>query len=127
LQVTDLLLQSSGFGMVAIDLADMPPEWTRRVPLASWFRFRRAVEHTPTVLLVVEQEPYAKTCAALVLRTAAVPVLCRSAPEAKYAPAHGQLLRGLEVQAELVRSRTENPKKPAGRVSGFKFQVAGLP
>lgn len=54
--------------MVVVDLADVPPRFARRIPLASWFRFRRAVENTPTVLLVVEQEPYAKTCASLVLR-----------------------------------------------------------
>jgi recombination protein RecA len=68
LKTTDLLLQSGGFGMVVVDLADVPPRFARRIPLASWFRFRRAVENTPTVLLVVEQEPYAKMCASLVLR-----------------------------------------------------------
>jgi recombination protein RecA len=68
LKTTDLLLQSSGFGMVVVDLADVPPRFARRIPLASWFRFRRAVENTPTVLVVVEQEPYAKTCASLVLK-----------------------------------------------------------
>jgi hypothetical protein len=67
LKATDLLLQSGGFGMVVVDLADVPPRFARRIPLASWFRFRRAVENTPTVLLVLEQEPYAKTCASLVL------------------------------------------------------------
>ncbi|HEV2114627.1 MAG TPA: hypothetical protein VGR48_01280 [Terriglobales bacterium] len=68
LKTTDLLLQSGGFGMMVVDLADVPPRFARRIPLVSWFRFRRAVENTPTVLLVVEQEPYAKTCASLVLR-----------------------------------------------------------
>jgi hypothetical protein len=119
LKVTDLLLQSSGFGMVAIDLAGMPPEWTRRIPLASWFRFRRAVEHTSTVLLVIAQEPYAKTCASLVLNTAAVaPVLCQTTPEATHAPPHSRLLRGLDVQVE-GKSRFQSFK-----VSGFQsFRV----
>src|SRR5207248_1908478 len=68
LKATDLLLQSGGFGMVVVDLGDIPAQVARRIPLTSWFRFRRAVENTPTVLLVLEQEPYAKTCASLVLR-----------------------------------------------------------
>jgi recA bacterial DNA recombination protein len=68
LKVTDLLLQGGGFGMVVLDLGDIPPESARRVPLTSWFRFRRAVEPTATVLLLVEQEPCAKTCASLVVR-----------------------------------------------------------
>lgn len=68
LKATDLLLQGGGFGLVAVDLADVSPQTGRRVPLSSWFRFRRVVENTPTVLVVLEQEPYAKTCASLVLR-----------------------------------------------------------
>jgi hypothetical protein len=68
LKVTDLLLQGGGFGMVVLDMGDIPPESLRRVPLTSWFRFRRAVEPTATVLLLVEQEPWAKTCASLVVQ-----------------------------------------------------------
>jgi hypothetical protein len=68
LRVTDLLLQSGGFGMVVLDMGDIPAESTRRVPLTSWFRFRRAVEPTATVLLLIEQEPCAKTCASLVVQ-----------------------------------------------------------
>jgi len=68
LKVTDLLLAGGGFGLVAVDLGNVPPKLGRRVPLASWFRFRRVVEHTPTMLVFLEREPYAKTCATLVLR-----------------------------------------------------------
>src|SRR5688572_23573490 len=53
LKAADLLLQAGGFGLVVIDLADVPPRLARRVPLTSWFRFRRAVENTRTVLLVI--------------------------------------------------------------------------
>ena len=49
-------------------MGDIPAESTRRVPLTSWFRFRRAVEPTATVLLLVEQEACAKTCASLVVQ-----------------------------------------------------------
>jgi recombination protein RecA len=68
LKATDLLLAGGGFGLVAVDLGSVPPNLGRRVPLASWFRFRRVVEHTPTMLVFLEREPYAKTCATLVLR-----------------------------------------------------------
>jgi len=63
-----LLLQGGGFGMVVLDLGDIPSKSLRRVPLTSWFRFRRAVEPTATVLLLVEPEPWAKTCASLVVQ-----------------------------------------------------------
>jgi recombination protein RecA len=68
LRATDLLIQSGGFGLVAVDLSDVPQRTVRQVPLNAWFRFRRAVEDTPSILLVLEQEANAKTCASLVLR-----------------------------------------------------------
>ena len=83
LKVTDLLLQGGGFGMVVLDLGDIPAESARRVPLTSWFRFRRAVEPTATVLLVVEREPCAKTCASLVVRLQRMAVCARDAAPAK--------------------------------------------
>src|ERR1700731_1190399 len=64
----DLLIQGGGFGFIALDLSDVAPERVRHVPLNAWFRFRRAVEDTSTVLLVLEQESNAKTCASLVLQ-----------------------------------------------------------
>lgn len=65
LKATELLLQSAGFGLVALDLGDH----THRVPLSSWFRLRRTAEDTPTSLLVIEQQPSARTCASLILET----------------------------------------------------------
>jgi hypothetical protein len=125
LQATDLLLQGGGFGLVAIDLADVPPDYARRVPLASWFRFRRVVEHTSTVLLVVEQEPYAKTCASLVLRTAAAaPAVVSTVPNKSTAPAHGQLFCGLHARMEVVRTGAD-VRKPvrSAREASSRFSV----
>ncbi len=115
LRVTDLLLQSGGFGLVAIDLGDVPDAAARRIPLASWFRFQRAVEPTATVLLVVAQAPCAQTCASLLIRLQAGKKLSAlsyqlSAKE-KTGPAHAQLLDGMQVEGELLRSRLQ--RKPA--------------
>ena len=65
LRAADLLLQSKGFGMVVLDLAGVPVKMARRIPLATWFRFRRAVENTPTILLVIGLQPCAESCASL--------------------------------------------------------------
>src|SRR5712691_1508614 len=65
LKVTDLIVQGGGFGMVAMDLGNTPAETARRIPPASWFRFRHAVENSHSVLLVIEQAPCARSCAAL--------------------------------------------------------------
>ncbi len=112
LKSTDLVLQSGGFGMVALDLAGIPEKFVRRIPLASWFRFQRAVEHTKTALLVVSEFACAQTCAALVLKLGYEPSAVSHQPSAK--PSHSQLLEQLPIKAELARMRLE--RKPAGSV-----------
>lgn len=67
LRAADLLLQGGGFGLIALDLSDIPSQTVRYVPLNAWFRFRKTVEDTPTIFLLLEQESNAKTCASLVL------------------------------------------------------------
>ncbi len=119
LRVTDLLLQSGGFGLVAIDLGDVPHSQARRMPLASWFRFQRAVEPTPTVLLVVAQEPCVQTCASLLIRLQSGKKLsaisCQLSVKNELGPAHAQLLDGLQIEGELLRSRMQ--RKPAQSVT----------
>ena len=67
LKAVDLVIQAGGFGLVIFDLGDAPLRTARRVSLTSWFRLRRAVENTATALVVLAQEPLARTCASLVL------------------------------------------------------------
>jgi len=66
-KATDLLLQGGGFGLVALDLGDVPSQQSRRVQLSWWFRFKRAIENTPTALIVISRNPNARSCASLVL------------------------------------------------------------
>src|SRR5205085_7915004 len=68
LQAADLVLQAGGFGLVVVDLASVPVAAARRVPLASWFRFRRAVQDTRAVLLLVGAAPLAHSCATLAVQ-----------------------------------------------------------
>jgi len=111
LRATDLLLESGGFGMIALDLGDLPPQAARRIPLTTWFRFRRAVEHTQTVLLAIERQSIAGSCSSLLIKLgsqghrikdSAIPQLA--------ALSHTQLLTELEITAELVRCRLD--RKP---------------
>ena len=64
---TDLLLQGGGFGRVVMDLTDLPLSQLRGVSLASWFRFQRTIEKTPTSLVVISPESTVKSAAVLVL------------------------------------------------------------
>jgi recombination protein RecA len=108
LKTTDLILQSGGFGLVVLDLAGIPEKFVRRIPLASWFRFQRAVEHTKTALLVISEFSCAQTCAALVLKLQKQ--LSAVSYQLSGKPTHAELLKAIHVEAELVRSRLE--RKP---------------
>jgi recombination protein RecA len=93
LKSTDLLLQGGGFGRVVMDLTDVPLSNVRSIPLASWFRFQRTIEKTPTVLLVISPESLVKSAAALVLR------MKKSRAE------WSTILNGMNLNIEVVRSR----------------------
>ena len=108
LRATDFLLQAGGFGMVAVDMGDVAAREARRIPLTSWFRFRRAVENTATVFVVVEREPFARQCASLVVGCGASAVGRRSGPT------HARLIHGTEIDIEVLRAPGE--KRPAGAV-----------
>ena len=130
LRATDLLLQSGGFGLIILDLSDVPFKSARHIPLTTWFRFQRAVETTPTIFFVVAEAPLAETCTSLLVKLSAVSSqrshqniagghgFSRSARDrqesrgsAPEAPSHAQLLEGLHIEGELLRSR--QPRKPA--------------
>jgi len=129
LHATDLLLESGGFGLVVLDLSDLPPQQARRIPLTTWFRFRRAVENTPTVLLAIEQQPIAGSCSSLQLQLAPMNGPIHRWNNNQFAadslfpnPAHAQLLTGLEIIAELMRSRLE--RKPSRSTAAFVSKTA---
>src|SRR6476661_3569275 len=93
LKSTDLLLQGGGFGRVVLDLTDLPPTQVRSIPLASWFRFQRTIEKTPTVLLIMSPESVVQSAAALVLRMET----CGAD--------WSTILTGLKTNTEMVRCR----------------------
>jgi hypothetical protein len=68
LRATDLLLNTGGFRAIVVDMGDVGPEQVRRVPLASWYRFRLQAEKSQAILLLVTQAACASSCASVVLR-----------------------------------------------------------
>ena len=68
LKTTDLLLQGGGFGLIGVDLSDLPPGDVQRMSPTPWFRLQRAAENTPTILLFLNREHTLKNTAALALQ-----------------------------------------------------------
>jgi hypothetical protein len=107
LKATDLLVHSGGWGSVALDLSDISPATVRRIPMSWWYRFRRAVENTPTVFVVIDREPFVKTAAAMMLEFPA------SQPVWSGKHMDFRVLRGLEIDIA--------PRKPVqARRNGFR-------
>jgi len=98
LRAADLVIHSGGFGVVALDLAEASPAALARIPSTTWFRWRRAIETTPTVLAVVAAQPLTKSCSALLVEM-----------KRRRAVFTGNLLR--EAEYELA------PRKPTGKES----------
>jgi recombination protein RecA len=101
LKAADLLIQGGGFGLVVMDLGDTAPQTARRISLASWFRLRRAVEHTPTVLVGLARQSNARTCASLVIECG------RHAATWSGARSVSRLLRTVEVRAQSTNRRKQ--------------------
>ena len=63
----NLVLQAGGFGVVALDLADVPAPALRRLPLTTWMRVQRAVEGSETACVLVVDAPLARSAGGLTL------------------------------------------------------------
>jgi hypothetical protein len=108
LRSVDLLLHGGGFSLVAVDLSGAPVRLVRQIPLSFWFRLRRTVENTSTILLVLSRESNAKTCSSLVLRMERAAVRWslqdRRYPSRDFhTPA--SLLDGWTTTVEMIRSK----------------------
>lgn len=66
-KAVDLVLHAGGFGFVALNLCDVPAKSARRIISSWWFRFRRAIENTPTALLVLTPIAAVRSCATVAL------------------------------------------------------------
>jgi hypothetical protein len=93
-KVTDMLLQSSGFGLLVVDLSGIAEKVVGNVPISSWFRFSRVVENQQTALVFVEKRPHAKSCAGLILQLTSAPATCS-----------GKLLTNFTLNAGVIRTR----------------------
>jgi len=108
--------------MIALDLGDVPVPSARRIPLASWFRFRRAIEHTPTALLVLEQQPIAGSCSSVLVKVSSAGSQVSGNPLMHSELPHSELLDQFEITVELLRSRLE--RKPVQSTASFTSRAA---
>jgi recombination protein RecA len=122
-KAADLLLQGGGFGLVLLDLGEVPSQDARRIISSWWYRFRRVVENTPTTLVVIAQDSCVKSCAALTLKMTTVTGRWSSSSNAaEYSfghghPFHSHLLTSAQLQFE--RQKPMTTKRPSGSFTAY--------
>jgi hypothetical protein len=121
LLATDWIIHTGGFGLIAFDLADIPPRLAQRIPMTWWYRFRRGIESISTSLVVIEQQPFARSCASLVITL--------QPGESEWVPTRGQpqnpkLLTGSTFLAEVTRSRIATFQRKSPEQVPTPFRVA---
>ena len=70
LKALNLVLQAGGFGVVALDLADVPLPALKRIPFTTWMRVQRSVEGSDTACVLVVPEPLARSAGGVTLTLA---------------------------------------------------------
>ncbi len=110
LRATNLLLSTGGFRALVLDMADVPPEQARRVPLATWYRFRLQAEKSRMLFLLMTRVACANSCAAVSLHCRQAAIEWQQAAEAS-----PRLLAALRYRLNVERHRAVDPlrKKPA--------------
>lgn len=98
LKALNLVLQAGGFGVVAIDLADVPPLSLRQVPYTTWLRVQRVIEGSDTACVLVTAEPLARSAGGLTVSLSG---------RATWAGASDRSRRfaGMQVRARVVSPR----------------------
>jgi hypothetical protein len=70
LKAANLVLQAGGFGVVALDFADVPLVALKRIPFTTWLRIQRIVEGSDTACVLVVPQPMARSAGGVTLALA---------------------------------------------------------
>jgi recA bacterial DNA recombination protein len=68
IKAVNLVLQSGGFGLVAIDIADVPLDVLRELPFNTWMRLQRVVDASDTACVLVADVPSARSAKGVSIR-----------------------------------------------------------
>lgn len=114
LKALNLVLQAGGFGLVSIDLADVPARTLRAIPFTTWLRVQRAVEGRDTACLLMSPEPVARSAGGLTLTLTGRTAWTGTAARPRVA--------GAELKMRVVSPR----RRVEGEVALQSYVAAGL-
>jgi len=106
LKAMSLILQAGNFGLIAIDLADVPAPAMRAFPFTTWLRMARVIEGTQSVALLVGAAHLARSAGGVTV------LLERPADRAHVAwtgTSHrARLLSAITLHSRLITARSTN-------------------
>lgn len=114
LKALNLVLQAGGFGVVAIDLADVPVSTLKQIPFTTWMRVQRVIEGSDTACLLLTSEPLARSAGGLTMALAGRTTWAG-------ASARSRRLSGLDV-----RVRVMSPRRRVDGEADVRGVAAGL-
>jgi recombination protein RecA len=98
LKALNLVLQAGGFGVVALDLADVPASALTRVPFTTWLRVQRAIEGSETACVLLVPAPRARSAGGLTLALAGRTTWTGSADRSRR-------MAGVDVRVRVISPR----------------------
>jgi len=98
LKALNLVLQAGGFGVVAIDLADVPLAAIRQIPFNTWMRVQRVIEGSDTACVLLASEPLARSAGGLTVTLAGRATWVGTSDRSRR-------LSGIDVRARVVSPR----------------------
>jgi hypothetical protein len=98
LKALNLVLQAGGFGVVAIDLADVPRAAIRQIPFNTWMRVQRVIEGSDTACLLLTSEPLARSAGGLTVTLAGRSTWTGTSDRSRR-------LSGIDLRARVVSPR----------------------
>jgi hypothetical protein len=117
IKALNLVLQAGGFGLVVLDLAEVPAAAIRRLPFTTWLRLQRILEGSTTACIVIGAEPTARSSGGITIALRAAPCSSPGTKPRSLAPRpqppglwagkteRVRLLLGLEIEARVIRAR----------------------
>ncbi len=100
LKAFSLILQAGGFGLVVLDLTDMPTPALRRFPWTTWMRIARIIEGSETAALLVGAERIARSAGGVTIALESSPARWQgAAPRAR-------LFTGIDPAPRVIRARS---------------------
>jgi hypothetical protein len=98
LKALNLVLQAGGFGVVALDLADVPLAALRQIPFNTWMRVQRVIEGSDTACVLIASEPLARSAGGLTVTLAGRPTWTGTSERSRR-------LAGVDLCARVVSPR----------------------